>query len=176
MRKIFLFMVCAIMVLSLVACGKETGDVGQVEKQGNQEQQVQQEKKVYGVGEYVKTENYEVAIAKVTKPTKWKFEPEEGKEYVAVEISIKNISDEDGSVGQSDFQYVGEDGKLTGRYPNTYSGFDVDPDTFGTEDLEIGQTFNGTIVYLMPKSMEEIELWFREGWTESPDAVFKFSK
>lgn len=52
----------------------------------------------------------------------------------------------------------------------------MEPDTFGAEDIEIGQTFNGTIVYLMPESMKEVELWFRESYTTTPDAAFKFSK
>lgn len=171
MKKIFLIAFCIIMIFALVGCGRKPNVD---ENMGKQEEQ--QKDKVYGIGEYAKTEHYEVAIAKVTKPTKWKFEPEEGKEYVAVEISIKNISDEDGSVKQSDFQYMGEGEKLHGRYPDTYSGFDVTPETFGAEDLEIGQTFNGTIIYLLPKSMTEVELWYREGYTTKPDATFKFSK
>lgn len=178
MKKLLLIMSCLVIVFVLTACGKESGENTQVGEEQELIQQKEQtdEEKVYGIGEYAKTGDYEVAIVKVTKPTEWVFEPEEGKEYVAIEISVKNISDEDGSVGQSSFQYKGEDGTLHGRYANTYSGFGVEPDTFGAEDIEIGQTFNGTIVYLMPKSMEEVELWYREGYTSTPDITFKFSK
>lgn len=172
--------VLGVIIMNIIG-GKEKGnnisDKGSItSKETKKETKSSEKGKVYGLGEYVKTEHYEVAIVKVTKPTKWRDEPEEGKEYVAVEISVKNISDEDGAVSQSEFQYKGEDGKLHGRYPNTFSGFDVEPETFGAEDLEIGQTFNGTIVYLLPKNMTEVELWYRESYTTTPDAAFKFSK
>lgn len=176
MKKVLMALLSLILLLSFTACNEGKTPLGNSSSDTTSANSEANKTIYYGIGEYAKTEHYEVAIVKVTKPTEWKFEPEEGKEYVAVEISIKNISDEDGSVSNSDFQYVGEDGKLHGRYPDTYSGFGVEPDTFGAEDVEIGQTFNGTIVYLMPESMKEVELWYREGYTTTPDAAFKFSK
>lgn len=183
MKKLIIVFLSFVLILTISACGYGNNDANKTSSEnpgmsgaGGEKQPKMTKDKAYEIGEYAKTEHYEVAIVKVTKPTEWVFEPEEGKEYVAVEISVKNISDEDGSVGQSDFQYVGEDGKLHGRYPNTYSGFGVEPATFGAEDLAIGESFNGTIVYLLPKSINEVELWYREGWTATPDAIFKFSK
>ena len=183
MKMLLIALLLFVLILTVSACGNDDNDVNKATSENTESfessgknQPKETTDKAYEIGEYAKTEHYEVSIVKVTKPTEWKFEPEEGKEYVAVEISIKNISDEDGSVSNSDFQYVGEDGKLHGRYPDTYSGFGVEPDIFGAEDVEIGQTFNGTIVYLMPESMKEVKLWYREGYTTTPDATFKFSK
>ena len=183
MKRTLIILLLLALALSLTACGGDGGSKTSSESPSpaessktSSDEARSDETIYYSIGEYAKTEHYEVAIVKVTKPTEWKFKPEEGKEYVAVEISVKNISDENGSVKQSGFQYKGEDGKLHGRYPDTYSGFGVEPDTFGAEDIEIGQTFNGTIVYLMPESMKEVELWFRESYTTTPDAAFKFSK
>lgn len=177
LKRLMAFALVFTLVLTLTGCGEEKTNNGNgTSKNGND---TQKEEKVYGLGEYAKTEHYEVAVIKVTKGVTNKnvaYTPAEGKEFVAIEISIKNISEEDGSVGAGDFQYIGEDGKLTGRYPNAFFGFGVEPEAFGAKDLEIGQKFNGTIIYEMPKDMNEIELWYREGYTTTPDALFKFTK
>ena len=124
MKKTLIIFLSLALALSLAACSGGDGGKAPSESPSPTESSKtpsdearSDETIYYSIGEYAKTEHYEVAIVKVTKPTEWKFKPEEGKEYVAVEISVKNISDENGSVKQSEFQYKGEDGKLHGRYP-----------------------------------------------------------
>lgn len=170
MKKIFTLMLAVFMIFCLVGCGEKAGNGGNVEETKKEEQ------KVLGIGESGKAEEFEVSIVKVSKPTEWKFPPKEGTEYIAVEIQAKNISSEEASIAQGDFQYMGSDGYMHGRYADTYSGFGVTPNTFGAEKVKPGETFNGTIVYDMPKDMETVEMWYRESYTTTPDVLFKFSK
>ena len=130
---------------------------------------------VLGVGEAGKTEELEITITRAFKATDWINSPKEGYEYVVVSIHAKNISSEEKSVSAGDFQFMNEEIGHNECYARS-TGVKADPRTFGAETMGPGESFEGSIVFAMPKSMDRVKLNYMEGYNPKPLLVFEFEK
>lgn len=128
-----------------------------------------------GVGETGKTEELEITITSVLKAADWINSPKEGYEYVVVSIHAKNISSEEKGIGAGDFQFMNEEIGHNECYARS-TGVKAAPKTFGAEYMDPGESFEGSIVFAMPKSMDRVKLNYMEGYNPKPLLVFEFDK
>lgn len=130
---------------------------------------------VMGIGETGKTETLEITISGVTKATEWTKTPKEGYEYVLVAIRVTNVAGEKQGISAGDFQFFNEDLGHKDGYSRT-TGIKADPKVFYSADVEPGETFEGTLVFAMPKDMQKVEMEYREGYDPKPLLHFAFDK
>lgn len=128
-----------------------------------------------GVGEAGKTDELQITITSAFKAADWINSPKEGYEYVVVSIHAKNISSEEKSISAGDFQFMNEEVGHNEGYARS-TGVKADPETFGAETIDPGESFEGSIVFAMPKSMNRVELKYMEGYDPKPLLVFEFDK
>jgi hypothetical protein len=128
-----------------------------------------------GLGETGKTDTLEITITGVTKATEWTKTPKDGYEYVLVAVRATNISGEEQGINAGDFQFFNEDLGHKDGYSRT-TGVKADPKVFYSADIEPGETFEGTIVFAMPKTMRQVEMEYREGYAPKPLLFFAFEK
>lgn len=135
----------------------------------------QKETAALKIGETGTTDTFEITVTSATKATEWINSPEAGSEYVVVTIKAKNISKEENSISVSDFQYLNKETGSRQAYART-TGTKTDKATFSAPDIAPGATFEGSIVYAVPVSMNQIELHYIVGKNPTPKLRFEFSK
>jgi hypothetical protein len=128
-----------------------------------------------GIGETGKTDTLEITITGVTKATEWTKTPKEGYEYVLVAIRVTNVTGEEQGISAGDFQFFNEDLGHKDCYSRT-TGVKADPEVFYSGDIPPGETFEGTLVFAMPKTMGQVEMEYREGYAPKPQLLFAFEK
>ena len=163
------------------ACATMT--LGEIEEEEEEEEEAS---RIYQIGEVGSTDTFEVSITSVYKSTASSSGDEEDEEYVVVVIKVTNISDEEESISSGDFQFVNDKlGHRDAYSPYAGIGIETNPDTFGAENLAPGDTFEGSIIYSIPKSMSRVELHFIPDYNVVlvdgeyvllPDLIFEFNK
>ncbi|MFP4483157.1 MAG: DUF4352 domain-containing protein [Thermovirgaceae bacterium] len=128
-----------------------------------------------GIGETGNAGSFEITITGVSKASEWTKTPDEGYEYVLVAIRATNITGEEQGISAGDFQFFNEDLGHKDGYSRT-TGVKADPKVFYSENIPPGETFEGTIVFAMPKDMQKVEMEYREGYAPKPQLVFSFQK
>lgn len=128
-----------------------------------------------GIGETGNAGSIEITITGVSKATEWTKTPKEGCEYVLVAVRITNTSGEEQGVSANDFQFFNDDLGHKDGYSRT-TGVKADPEVFYSAKMAPGETFEGTIVFAMPKTMRQVEMEYREGYAPKPQLTFSFGK
>lgn len=129
------------------------------------------------LGQAGRTDNFEITLTAVAKASYWTKDKKEDEEYVVVAVRVVNIANEEKSIGANDFQWVDSKGYRHGM--EQYSGVETSesmPDTFGAHTLSPGESFEGSIVYLIPKNMSRVEFHYIKGYTIKPDLQFLIHK
>jgi hypothetical protein len=137
----------------------------------------EEDAKFLHLGQAGRTDLFEITVTAVAKASYWTKEKKEDEEYVVVSIRVVNISNEENSIGANDFQWVDSQGYRNGI--EDYSGVKTNesiPAIFGAQWLSPGESFEGSMVYLMPKNMNRIEFHYIKGYTLKPDLQFLFHK
>ena len=137
----------------------------------------EEDAKFLHLGQAGRTDNFEITLTAVAKASYWTKDKKEDEEYVVVAIRVVNISNEEKSIGANDFQWVDSQGYRNGI--ENYSGVKTEesmPDTFGAQTLSPGDSFEGSMVYLIPKSMSRVEFHYLKGYSLKPDLQFLVHK
>lgn len=137
----------------------------------------EEDAKFLHLGQAGRTDNFEITLTAVAKASYWTKDKKEDEEFVVVAIRVVNISNEEKSIGANDFQWVDSQGYRHGI--ENYSGVETSesmPDTFGAQTLSPGDSFEGSMVYLIPKNMSRIEFHYLKGYSLKPDLQFLFHK
>lgn len=174
-----IYLLCMFLLFSIITgCNNESkkdkSEDKAIEKTSKETKQAE-EKTLFQLNEKGVTENLEIEVTNVVRATQWTKTPTEDREYVVIAIKVTNISNEEQSISVSDFQYVSDENGNREAY-EAYSGVETNPDTFGAATLTSGETFEGSIVYLMPKALSRIELHYIEGYSINPTLAFELSK
>lgn len=178
-----IYLLCMILMFSIMTgCNNESKKDKSEDKatektteKSSKDTKKSEEKTLFQLNEKGITENLEIEVTNVVRATQWTKTPTEDREYVVIAIKVTNISNEEQSISVSDFQYVSDEDGNREAY-EAYSGVETNPDTFGAATLTPGETFEGSIVYLMPKSLSRIELHYIEGYSINPTLAFELSK
>jgi len=137
----------------------------------------EEDAKFLHLGQAGRTDIFEITVTAVAKASYWTKDKKEDEEYIVVAVRFVNISNEEESIGANDFQWVDSQGHRHGI--EQYSGVKKDesmPDTFGAKTLSPGESFEGSMVYLMPKNMNRVEFHYLKGYSLKPDLQFLFHK
>lgn len=137
----------------------------------------EEDAKFLHLGQAGRTDIFEITVTAVAKASYWTKEKKEDEEFILVAIRVVNISNEENSIGENDFQWVDSQGYRNGI--EQYSGVKTDesmPDTFGAKTLSPGESFEGSMVYLMPKNMNRIKFHYIKGYSLKPSLQFLFNK
>jgi hypothetical protein len=137
----------------------------------------EEDAKFLHLGQSGRTDIFEITVTAVAKASYWTKDKKEDDEYIVVAVRVLNISNEEKSIGANDFQYVDSQGYRHGM--EQYSGVETSesmPDTFGAHTLSPGESFEGSIVYLIPKNISRVEYHYIKGYTIKPDLQFVFNK
>jgi len=129
------------------------------------------------LGQAGRTDNFEITLTAVAKASYWTKDKKEDEEYVVVAVRVVNIANEEKSIGANDLQWVDSQGYRHGM--EQYSGVETSesmPDTFGAHTSSPGESFEGSIIYLIPKNMSRVEFHYIKGYTIKPDLQFLIHK
>lgn len=113
-------------------------------------------KKDFSKGETAKFGKFEVKVNSVTRnytPEQDYLTPEDGKEFIVINITVKNTSDESQYVSNFDYK-LNDDGLAVSA-----SYFDVTPD-FEAGDLSAGASQTGNILYEVTKGENNLKLQY----------------
>lgn len=95
------------------------------------------------------------------------IQPDEGKEYVFIELEAENISDSDKSISSLSFRAYAD-------------GMSCDSTLLGEEDLSAtlspGRKSKGSLVFEVPKDAQIIEIEYEGGLFSSDRTVFAYQK
>jgi len=147
------------------------------EEPANEAPPNEEDAKFLHLGQAGRTDIFEITVTAVAKASYWTKDKKEDEEYIVVAVRFVNISNEEESIGANDFQWVDSQGYRNGI--EQYSGVKTDesmPDTFGAKTLSPGESFEGSMVYLMPKNMNRVEFHYLKGYSLKPDLQFLFHK
>lgn len=174
-HKVTILLFSVLLILAAVSgCGKE--DVPPADADQTKPASAgQSEAAPLSVGQTGKTETLAVSVTGVKKATEWINGPAEGREYVVVSLEITNISKEEQSVSANDFQFVSDASGSRESYAAS-TGVEAEPPVFGGEDIAPGDTFQGSLVFAIPKDMSSVELDYIQSLGAKPDLRFQFGK
>lgn len=136
-----------------VGCGSETP-----QKVDSQKQEQKQENKteIFKVGDTVKTKDFNITVNKVETSDGGDFiKPKDGKEFLKVDITVENISDQSQSVSSvMMFKVVDKDGR---SYDQAFT-----ENQNGQLDGEVGpgRKMTGEYVVEVPKGATGLQLEF----------------
>ena len=113
----------------------------------------------FGVGDFVKLGGYTVKVNKVANPYKGYdsyFAPDKGNKYVAVDVSVKNTTDEPQSVS-SMLCFDLRDSRGQGYNLEFFADTPPPPDG----EIGPGKFIKGTLAYEVPKKAKGLTLEFK---------------
>jgi hypothetical protein len=149
--------VTAIFVIALVTVGIGGAALNTAIDQAQQgEQALVDAKKDFKKGETARFADFEVTVNKVTKgyePENSFLGPSDGKEFIVVNLTVKNVADESAYVSSYDFD-VNSDGLAVSS-----SFVNVEPE-FENGTLSVGASVTGNIVYEVSKSASNLKLQY----------------
>ena len=144
MKKVLAGVLVLMMVFAFVGCGSDESD--------------EPEKKTsFAVGETAEVDGAKFTVTDVqySQGDDWD-KPADGMEYVIVNISIENGSDEDLDYNLLDWQMINSQGQ-----EESISFTIIDSDTnLGSGTLKPGGTKSGTLVFEEPKEDESLKLTY----------------
>lgn len=143
MKKILVVMLAVAMVFAFAACGSD-----------EPEEEVKTE---FAIGEVADVDGVKYTVTEVTysQGDEWDS-PAEGKEYVIVNVSIENTSEEDASYNTFDWTMVNAQGQ---EDETSFSIIDTDTN-LGSGTLKPGGTKSGTMVFEEPKDDGALKLLY----------------
>ena len=154
MKKILSIIITGILISSVfVGCGNEKPQKVDAQKQ---EQKQENKTETFKIGDTVKTKNFNITVNKVDTSNGGDFiKPKDGKEFLKVDITVENISDQSQSVSSvMMFKVVDKDGR---SYDQAFT-----ENQNGQLDGEVGagRKMTGEYIVEMPKGATGLQLEF----------------
>lgn len=153
MKKLCCAMLAGIMCFGLAACGSDGA------KEEKKEAQKEEQKDVYEMNETIKLEDRNYTVTKVSTSEGQDFvEPEDGKVFVLIDVTIENTSDKEISYNVLDFEIQNAQGQIDNL---GFTMFKVDH-PFNSGKLAVGGKISGTIVAEEPAAdVNSLVLFYR---------------
>lgn len=159
-KKLVTILMCGIMAFSLVACGSSTEQKSKSnegtktednqkdsENETKTEEKKEETKEFYAIGEEVKLDNNKLVVNSVEKSAGGEFDkPQDGNEFVIVNVTISNDGDSEISYNPYNFEMQNSQGQIKDQAFTT-----VNTDTaLHDGKLAAGGTVSGTIAFEQP--------------------------
>lgn len=173
MKKIIVLLIALGLSVSCVGCGnnktKESSTTSNSSSNSSDSNKLKDE---YNVGEVIKFEGEEFTVTNVDKNHKSSnqyIKPKEGKQFVKVSVTIKNISDDKISVNPLEFKLLNSNGELAEIDGETY----LLKDQFDSAELVKGGTKSGSIVFQAPKDDNGLKLVYKPNLLKDVEVKIK---
>ena len=162
-KKVAIIIIIIIILLSLFSGGESD----EPKSNGNVDNKVETDninEKVFSLGEEVEYKNMKLIVNSVNFVANYQYNtPDEGNEFVEVNVTIENNSNSEKNYNVYDFSMVTSQGNK----------IDADSETYGIDgglssgDLIAGGKVTGTIVYEVPQNDSSLILYYSpNGWSE----------
>ena len=113
--------------------------------------------KIFNVGEEIEYKNMKLIVNSVNFKSNYQYNnPDEGNEFVEINVTIENVGDSEESYGTYDFSIVNSQGSKT----------DVDFETYTIDgglssgELIAGGKVTGNLVFQVPQNDEKLTLYY----------------
>ena len=171
MKKILTMIIVLALPLAFVGCGSEkTQESSSSSSSSSSSLESTQESKEteYKVGDVINFEGEEVTVTNVEKnydTGNQYLTPKTGNEFVKVTINIKNISNNEISVGAFEFELQNSKGSIENIVSPTYSLEDV----FDNAKLVPGGERSGSMIFEAPKDDTGLKLVYKPSFLSSKE-------
>ena len=120
--------------------------------------------KIFNVGEEIEYKNMKLIVNSVNFKSNYQYNnPDEGKEFVEINVTLENVGDSEESYNTYDFSIVNSQGNKT----------DVDVETYTIDgglssgELIAGGKVTGNLVFQVPQNDEKLTLYYSPSfWSE----------
>lgn len=153
-------LIAIIIVVVLIMFAMANGDSDEPKSKGKSNKTENTENisdKVFNVGEEIEYKNMKLIVNSINFKSNYPYHnPDDGKEFIEVNVTLENLGDSETSYGTYDFSMVNSDGSKVDVDFQTYS---IDGGLSSAE-LIAGGKITGTLVFQVPQNDSKLTLYY----------------
>ena len=162
--KIIAIIIIVVLILFAISSGGSDEPKSNDGKNNSSKSSENINEKIFNVGEEIEYKNMKLIVNSVNFKSNYQYNnPDEGNEFVEINITLENVGDSEESYGTYDFSIVNSQGSKT----------DVDVETYTIDgglssgELIAGGKVTGNLVFQVPQNDEKLTLYYSPSfWSE----------